>query len=52
MRTTADDSTLTAVLKRDRLLVIAALVTVIVLAWAYILAGGGMGMSAFEMTGP
>jgi predicted metal-binding membrane protein len=55
MRATADDSTLTAVLKRDRLVVIAALVTVIGLAWAYILTGGGMGMSAFEttaMTGP
>jgi predicted metal-binding membrane protein len=50
MHATAHDSTLTAVLKRDRLVVIAALVTVIVLAWAYILAGGGMGPSAFEMT--
>ena len=50
MRAAADDSTLTAVLKRDRLVVIAALVTVIVLAWAYILARGGMGMSALETT--
>ncbi|HLT02442.1 MAG TPA: DUF2182 domain-containing protein [Geminicoccaceae bacterium] len=50
MPATADDSALTAVLKRDRLVVIAALVTVIVLAWAYILAGAGMGMSAPEMT--
>ena len=48
MRATADDSTLTAVLKRDRLVVIAALVTVIVLAWAYILTGAGVGMSGFE----
>jgi predicted metal-binding membrane protein len=54
MRATAGDSALTAVLKRDRLVVVAALVTVIVLAWAYILAGGGMGMSVLEhaaMTG-
>jgi predicted metal-binding membrane protein len=49
MRASADDP-LTAVLKRDRLIVIAALLTVIALAWAYILAGGGMGMSAFEMS--
>jgi predicted metal-binding membrane protein len=46
----AESSALTAVLKRDRLVVIAALVTVIVAAWAYILVGAGMGMSAFEMT--
>ena len=46
----ADSSTLIAVLRRDRLVVIAALVTVIVLAWTYILAGSGMGMSAIEMT--
>ena len=45
MRATADDSTLTAVLKRDRLVVIAALVLMIVLAWAYILTGAGVGMS-------
>jgi predicted metal-binding membrane protein len=45
-----EDSTLTAVLRRDRVVVIGALVTVIVLAWAYILAGSGVGMSAFEMT--
>ena len=46
----ADGSALTAVLKRDRFVVITALVTVIVAAWIYILAGAGMGMSAFEMT--
>jgi predicted metal-binding membrane protein len=45
-----DGSPLVAVLRRDRIVVIAALVTVIVLAWAYILAGSGMGMSAFETT--
>jgi predicted metal-binding membrane protein len=51
----ADSSPLVAVLRRDRIVVVAALVTVIVLAWSYILAGSGMSMSAFEttaMTGP
>jgi predicted metal-binding membrane protein len=46
----AEGSPLMALIRRDRIVVIAALATVIVLAWAYILAGGGMGMSAFEMT--
>ena len=46
----AESSALSAVLKRDRLVVITALVTVIVAAWTYILAGAGMGMSALEMT--
>jgi len=41
---------LESVLKRDRTVVVAGLVAVSVLAWAYILAGAGMGMSAFEMT--
>ena len=44
------DATLEAVLRRDRLVVITALAAVIALAWAYLLAGAGMGMSAFEMT--
>ncbi len=44
------DSALEALLKRDRLLVIGGLVGVILLAWAYLLAGAGMGMNAFEMT--
>ncbi|MEC8869755.1 MAG: DUF2182 domain-containing protein, partial [Pseudomonadota bacterium] len=35
---------------RDRLVVVIALVAVIVLSWVYVLAGAGMGMSAFEMT--
>jgi predicted metal-binding membrane protein len=48
---TAQTSALEAVLRRDRAVVIAALVAVIVAAWAYILLGAGMGMSAFEMTG-
>jgi predicted metal-binding membrane protein len=45
-----ESSALTAVLKRDRLIVITALVAVIVACWIYILAGAGMGMSAFQMT--
>lgn len=40
-----------AVLERDRVIVIAALVVVIAASWAYILAGAGMGTTAFEMTG-
>lgn len=47
---TAQPSTLETVLRRDRIVVIAALVAVILAAWAYILLGAGMGMSAFEMT--
>lgn len=46
----ASSTALEAVLKRDRVIVIAGLVGVIVLAWIYILVGAGMGMSAFEMT--
>jgi predicted metal-binding membrane protein len=45
------NSALEAVLRRDRTVVIAALIAVIVAAWAYILLGAGMGMTAFEMTG-
>ena len=44
------DATLEAVVRRDRLVVVAALAAVIVLSWAYLLASGGMGMAAFEMT--
>jgi len=36
--------------RRDRVVVVTALATVIALAWAYLLTGAGMGMSAFEMT--
>jgi predicted metal-binding membrane protein len=43
-------SMLESVLERDRIIVIAGLVTVIVLSWIYILMGAGMGMTAFEMT--
>jgi predicted metal-binding membrane protein len=46
----AIDATLEAVARRDRLVVVTALTAVIALSWAYLLAGAGMGMSAFEMT--
>ena len=41
---------LESALKRDRMLVIAALAAVSIFAWAYTLAGVGMPMNAFEMT--
>jgi predicted metal-binding membrane protein len=48
--TASVDATLEAVVRSDRLVVVTALATVIALSWAYLLAGAGMGMSAFEMT--
>ena len=44
------DATLEAVVRRERLVVVTALVAVIALAWAYLLAGAGMGMSALQVT--
>ena len=44
------DATLEEVIRRDRVVVITALFAVIALSWLYLLAGAGMGMSAFEMT--
>ena len=44
------DATLEALVRRDRLVGVTALTAVIALSWAYLLAGAGMGMSAFEMT--
>jgi predicted metal-binding membrane protein len=44
------DATLESLVRRDRLVVVTALVTVIAVSWAYLLVGAGMGMSAFEMT--
>ncbi len=44
------DISFEAVLRHDRLVVVTALITVIAIAWAYLLAGAGMGMSALEMT--
>ena len=48
--TASVDTALEAVVRRDRMVVVIALTAVIVLSWAYVLAGAGMGMSAFEMT--
>jgi predicted metal-binding membrane protein len=45
----AEATPLESLLRRDRLIVIAALGAVIVACWAYVL-GAGMGMSALEMT--
>ena len=44
------DSAIERVVKRDRTIVLVALTAVVVLSWVYVLAGAGMGMSAFEMT--
>ena len=49
MSTVPIDATLEAVIRRDRLVVITALVAVITLSWAYLLAGAGMGMSQLGM---
>lgn len=46
----AVDATLEAVSRRDRVVVITTLFAVIALSWAYLPAGAGMGMSAFQMT--
>ncbi len=43
-------STLEAVLKRDRAIVVSGLVLVVSMSWLYIIAGAGMGMNAVEMT--
>jgi len=42
---------LEGLLARDRFIVLAALVLVVVLAWSYTVSGAGMGMSAVEMSG-
>ncbi len=42
--------TLDVILKRDRQVVLAALLLVTLLTWGYVLLGAGMGMRAFEMT--
>jgi predicted metal-binding membrane protein len=44
------DSVIERAVKRDRTIVLVALISVIFLSWVYVLAGAGMGMSAFEMT--
>src|SRR5262245_55485732 len=48
--TEAAPSLLEAILRRDRTVVVAALVVVIALCWLWIVLGAGMGMSAIEMT--
>jgi predicted metal-binding membrane protein len=48
--TVADTTVLETVLRRDRFVVVAALVAVIVVAWIWILLGAGTGMSAVAMT--
>ncbi len=40
-----------ALLRRDRLVTIAALVLLCLLAWLYLLSGAGLGMNPLEMTG-
>jgi len=47
--TAAADTVLEAMLRRDRQVVVAALVAVIVMAWIWILLGAGTGMSAIDM---
>ncbi len=44
------DSAIERAVKRDRTIVLVALLSVVLLSWVYVLAGGGMGMSAFDMT--
>jgi predicted metal-binding membrane protein len=48
--TVSVDATLEAAVRRERVIVVTALTAVIALSWAHLLAGAGMGMSAFEMT--
>ena len=47
---TAELSSLERLLRRDRQIVVVALVSVAVLAWIYTMSGAGMGMNAFEMS--
>ena len=49
MTAVADDTVLEAVLRRDRHVVVAALIAVIAMAWLWILLGAGTGMSAIDM---
>jgi len=46
-----DTTTFEATLKRDRMVLFAGLLTVIAVAWVWLLLGAGMNMTAFEMTG-
>ena len=49
MTATADDTFLEAILRRDRQVVVAALIVVIAMAWLWILLGAGTGMSAMDV---
>jgi predicted metal-binding membrane protein len=49
MTAAADDTVLEAALRRDRQVVVAALIAVIATAWLWILLGAGTGMSAMDM---
>jgi predicted metal-binding membrane protein len=44
------DSAFESAGKRDRIVVLGALLIVVVISWAYVLAGASINMSAFEMT--
>ena len=44
------DDTVERLLRRDRIIVLSLLLAVIGASWGYVLAGAGMGMTAFEMT--
>jgi predicted metal-binding membrane protein len=46
----AESNWLEAVLRRDRWVLVAGLVTVLAMAWTWLLAGAGMDMNAIEMT--
>jgi len=47
---TSIDKLVEGIVKRDRIVVLSALSCVVALSWAYILAGAGINMSAFEVT--
>jgi predicted metal-binding membrane protein len=49
MTAAVDDTVLEAVLRRDRQVVVAALIAVIAMGWLWILLGAGTGMSAMDM---
>ena len=47
--TATDTTTLEAILRRDRAVVVVTLVAVITIAWIWILLGAGTGMSTWDM---
>lgn len=51
MTVSTDSGVLEAMLRRDRLVVVAAIVAIAAIAWTWILLGAGTGMSAVEMAG-